>query len=120
MINRNYDARIQAWLEKNEQWILDKWMELIRVPSVQSPAEPKAPYGPQCARALKTAAGMFAEEGFAVRVNEDDGYGLADSGEGEKTIAFFGHSDVVPVGDCVKLGNLVGAVRTGFDAGLRL
>ena len=28
--------------------------------------------------------------------------------------------DVVPVGDCVKIGNLVGAVRTGFDAGLRL
>ncbi len=28
--------------------------------------------------------------------------------------------DVVPVGDCVKLGNLVGATRTGYDAGIRL
>lgn len=28
--------------------------------------------------------------------------------------------DVVAVGDCVKIGNLVGAVRTGFDAGMRL
>lgn len=35
--------------------------------------------------------------------------------------AFFGTAyDVVPVGDCVKVGNLVGAVRTGYDAGLRL
>ena len=34
---------------------------------------------------------------------------------------FFGTAyDVVPVGDCVKIGNLVGAVRTGYDAGLRL
>ena len=35
--------------------------------------------------------------------------------------SFYGTAyDVVPVGDCVKIGNLVGAVRTGFDAGLRL
>ena len=27
--------------------------------------------------------------------------------------------DVIPIGDCVKIGNLVGAVRTGFDAGLK-
>ena len=35
--------------------------------------------------------------------------------------SFYGTAyDVVPVGDCVKLGNLVGATRTGYDAGIRL
>ncbi|MEL7567068.1 MAG: FAD-dependent oxidoreductase [Dehalobacterium sp.] len=35
--------------------------------------------------------------------------------------SFFGTAyEVVSVGDCVKLGNLVNAVRTGFDAGMRL
>jgi NADPH-dependent 2,4-dienoyl-CoA reductase/sulfur reductase-like enzyme len=39
----------------------------------------------------------------------------------EERDSFYGTAyDVVPVGDCVKLGNLVGATRTGFDAGIRL
>ena len=39
----------------------------------------------------------------------------------EERDSFYGTAyDVVPVGDCVRLGNLVGATRTGFDAGIRL
>jgi hypothetical protein len=39
---------------------------------------------------------MYARRGFRVRVEEDGGYALASSGDGEKTIGIFGHSDVCP------------------------
>jgi succinyl-diaminopimelate desuccinylase len=70
---------------------------LIRIPSVRGEAAPKAPYGIECARAVKAGAALFEEAGFPTRLNEDGGYALATYGEGNTTIGIFGHSDVVPV-----------------------
>lgn len=99
MINTEYDKKICSWITQNREKILADWMELVRIPSVHGEAEPLAPYGKDCARALKKAAEYFSDRGFPVRVNEEDGYALADYGDGEKTIGIFGHSDVVPTGD---------------------
>lgn len=99
MINKTYDKQIQAWLEANRQRILDEWMELVRIPSVQGPAEPGAPFGPACAKAVKAAADCFARRDISVRLEEENRYALAHIGDGDKCISLFGHSDVVPVGD---------------------
>ena len=94
-----YDEKIRAWLTENREEILQKWMELVRIPSLRGTAEENAPYGRNCAEALKTAAGYFASRGFDVRIEAQEGYALADFGAGEKTIGLFAHCDVVPTGD---------------------
>lgn len=99
MIDKVLDGRIAAWIEDNRQWILDNWMDLIRIPSVQSAPQPDAPYGADCARVLEAAARLFAQQGFATRLEKAQGYALSEFGEGEKCIGLFGHSDVVPAGD---------------------
>ena len=92
-----YDKLITQWIESHRQEIMDKWMELIRIPSVQGVAEENAPFGVHCDAALQKAASYY--QGFPVTVNRKDGYAFAEYGEGEKLIGLFGHSDVVPVGD---------------------
>lgn len=99
MPNMDLDRMITQWIEENKERVLEDWMRLIRIPSVQEPAEPGAPFGQPCAKALQTAAQLFADRGFDVRVEADDGYALAQMGTGEKLIGMFGHSDVVPAGD---------------------
>ena len=99
MIDTEYDKKICAWLEAHRDEILTDWMDLVRIPSVHDNAAPKAPYGMECARALKKAAQMLEQRRFSVRLNEDDGYALASYGNGDKLIGLFGHSDVVPAGD---------------------
>jgi len=97
MYNKEYDKIICQWLDANKGRILTNWMDLIRIPSVRGEAQPKAPYGIECARAVKAGAALFEEAGFPTRVNEDGGYALATYGDGDTTIGIFGHSDVVPV-----------------------
>lgn len=99
MINQIYDEKICSWLRENRETILEKWMDLVRIPSVRSEAAPDAPYGIYSAQALNAAAGYFSQEGIPVRINKEGGYALAHIGEGEKCIGLFGHSDVVPAGD---------------------
>ena len=99
MISKVYDEKIRAWIGEHREEILQKWMELIRIPSLSGEAEENAPFGKACAEALRKAAGFFAEKGFSVRLEEEHGYGLARYGEGEKTIGLFAHCDVVPTGD---------------------
>ncbi len=99
MINKEYDKKMSSWLDKNRELILKKWMELVRIPSIQAPALPNAPFGDACAQALKTAARNLQEIGLDVKLNETDGYAVAEYGAGEKCLGLFGHSDVVPAGD---------------------
>ena len=99
MIDKLLDQRIVAWVEENRRWILDNWMALARIPSVQGEAAEDAPFGVECARALAAAAKLFEDSGFDTRLEKSRGYALAQFGEGEKCIGIFGHSDVVPAGD---------------------
>lgn len=99
MINKVYDEKMAAWLEKNRETILQKWMELVRIPSVQTAAMPNAPFGEACAQALMTATRNLKEIGLDVKLNKADGYAVAEYGDSEKCIGLFGHSDVVPAGD---------------------
>lgn len=118
MIDRKIDALFTQWLEVNRDKIIEKWIELAKIPSITSDKAEKAPFGVDCARALNYAASLFSDEGIESRVYDEGGYALANFGEGEKTIGLFSHSDVVPVGDgwlftepfnpVIKDGSLIG------------
>jgi len=99
MINECYDRKITAWIEEHREEILQDWMALASIPSVRAEAAPGAPFGRECARMLDEAGALFRKYGFETRVEQEKGYTLAFSGEGEKTIGPFSHSDVVPTGD---------------------
>lgn len=99
MINKHYDEQIKKWIADNRDWIIDEWIALAKIPSIKSEPEEGAPFGKECAKALSKAAELFREKGFDTKVYTDSGYALAKYGEGENTIGFFTHSDVVPVGD---------------------
>ena len=99
MINKEYDSRITEWIDLNKERILDKWIELCRIPSIKSEGREGSPFGENCAKALEYAARLFDSENIESKVYQDSGYALASYGNGEKTIGLFSHSDVVPVGD---------------------
>lgn len=99
MIDKAYDEKICAWLDANRQRIMDEWMDLVRIPSVRSKAQPGAPFGIECARAVRTAAENFARRDIAVCIEPENRYAIAHIGDGKKCISIFGHSDVVPAGD---------------------
>lgn len=101
MLNCNSDLnfKIDKWIETNKAEILEKWIEICKIPSIKSTPAPGAPFGTECARALKTSVDLFDSEGIDSVCYEDSGYGLATYGDGDKTIGLFTHSDVVPVGE---------------------
>lgn len=99
MVNKACDEKITNWINDNRDSILEKWIELAKIPSIKSEAKPGAPFGENCAKALTFAGELFKLDGFDCEIYEDGGYALAKYSEGGKTIGLFCHSDVVPVGD---------------------
>lgn len=99
MIDLRYDEKIKQWIEENKDEILKKWIEICKIPAIKGEAKQGAPFGEECAKALKACASLFEDDGFEPKIFEESGYALVDFGDGEKTIALFGHSDVVPVGE---------------------
>ena len=99
MIDLRYDEKIKDWIEENKEEILEKWIEISKIPAIKGEANPNAPFGEECARALKACSKLFEDSGFETKLFEESGYAVADFGDGEKTIGLFGHSDVVPAGD---------------------
>lgn len=99
MINKTLDSEFKIWIENNKERILNSWMELCRIESIKSDAAEGAPFGEECAKALKYAANLFTGENITSRLFENSGYALATYGDAEKKIGLFSHSDVVPVGE---------------------
>ena len=99
MLHKAYDEQICAWLEAHRSEIVAELIALARIPSVRSEPLPGAPFGTECARVLDAAADLFTRLGFASRTEQERGYALGFSGDGEKVMGFFGHADVVPAGE---------------------
>ena len=72
--------------------------ENLRIPSVEGPAEPGAPYGAEVRRSLDHALNTAQALGFET-VNVDGHMGWCEFGEGEEMVAVLGHLDVVPAGE---------------------
>lgn len=99
MINKKTDDLFTDWVVNNKERIIQKWIELAKIPSIKGEASEGAPFGENCKKALETAASYFDSDDLSSHIYYNEGYALAHFGEGEKTIGLFSHSDVVPVGD---------------------
>ena len=88
--------KAQAWLREHEQDLLDDTRRMLRIPSVETAAEPGAPFGKANREALDLALNLANTWGM--RTKDLDGYcGYAEFGKGERLIVSLGHLDVVPV-----------------------
>ena len=88
--------RIQQWLRDHEQELLADYRAMLQIPSLESAAEPNAPFGKESRRALDLALTLSEKAGL--RTKDLDGYiGYGEFGEGPLVVSL-GHLDVVPVG----------------------
>lgn len=70
---------------------------MLQIPSIEGPAAPNAPYGPENRRALDLA--LELAQGFGMATTDLEGHaGYGEFGAGERLIMSLGHLDVVPVG----------------------
>jgi succinyl-diaminopimelate desuccinylase len=91
-------AAAQAWLEQHEQELIDDLRAVLQIESLETDAEPNAPFGPGNREALDFVLNKAEEWGMATK--DVEGYaGHAEFGEGDKLVMILGHLDVVPVSD---------------------
>ena len=88
---------IKEYIYTHKQEMIDFLAELIAIPSVQSEAKERAPFGKEPARALDIMLKKCEEFGFSVE-NIDNYVGSADINELAPELAVLTHLDVVPVG----------------------
>jgi succinyl-diaminopimelate desuccinylase len=87
----------QQWLAEHESDMLADLQALLRIPSLESDAEPNAPFGAENRRALDFMLDLAQKAGHTTK--DLDGYcGYAEIGSGDKEVLTLGHLDVVPVG----------------------
>lgn len=84
----------------------------LKIPSVEGPSEPGAPYGAEVRRSLDHALATAQSLGFDV-TNLDGHMGWCEYGEGEEMVAVLGHLDVVPAGDGWTVDPYGGEIKDG-------
>lgn len=89
--------KMDEYLAKNKEEIIQIITELSRYPSVMAEPAPGAPYGKACRECLDASAKVMEDGGFKISTDKDGKYALASFGSGEKSIGLFAHTDVVPV-----------------------
>lgn len=99
MMNNKPHTAIDAYIAESKEAILQDLARIIAVPSVRSAAEPGAPFGAVCRRALDEGAAIAEGLGLPARVEEDVVTVAEVPGESGKSIGLVAHLDVVPVGD---------------------
>lgn len=93
-------AKIDEYINKNWDLIVDDIRTLVEIPSFEEPelASPGQPFGPGPAAALDKALSIASDMGFEA-TNVDGFIGYADfPGKSETQIGIIGHMDVVPAG----------------------
>lgn len=88
----------QSFIEHHRQEMLDTLRELLKIESVEGPAQPGMPFGPGPAQALEYVLNLAAAHGLTVE-NVDGYAGHVEYGPGEEYVAVLSHLDVVPAGD---------------------
>lgn len=94
-----YSEKIHNYVVAHKEEIINTLKELVKIPSVRGVAEPYAPFGKECAKALEYTEKLYSQNGFETELNKKDGYLLSYFGSDEKTLGLFAHSDVVDVSD---------------------
>lgn len=106
------EAAALAWLARHDDVLIGETAALVRIPSVEGPAEPGKPFGLEVARALE-----FVEE-LARRLGLEslnvDGYAIhVHWGPQEPLVGVLTHVDVVPAGGGWSVPPFGGVVKDG-------
>ena len=103
---------LKELVQQMEPQLLACLQENLRIPSVQGPAEPGAPYGRAVRQSLDHV--LAAAQALGLRtVNMDGQLGWCECGEGDEMVAVLGHLDVVPAGDGWSVDPWGGEIRDG-------
>ena len=99
MENREWKKAFEQFADAHIGEMTEDLKALCRIDSVQTAAQPGAPFGPGAKKALEAASALAEKKGFAVR--DYDGYvRTADLNPGAPArFDMLGHVDVVPAGD---------------------
>lgn len=92
------EQAIVARVSALEERLIGDVRRLVQIDSVETPAQPGAPFGPGVKRALKEALKIGQEMGFST-TDLDGHIGYVEYGQGEDYVCAIGHVDVVPPGD---------------------
>lgn len=111
-MNQELVSRIREYMCAHRAEIVRDLLRLAAIPSVRSDAADGAPFGIASRAALVDAVALFRENGFFAECRSGNRYGIATYGEGEPTLALFGHTDVVPVGDDWELTSPFSPIQT--------
>lgn len=117
MKQQQLEAKIQAFIEQNEQPFYDDLAALIRIRSVETAPEPGAPFGKGARLALDFMLETAARMGLDTQ--QLDGYiGWAElRGEKQDYLATIAHLDIVPEGEGWKADPLELRLREGWLLG---
>ncbi|MBR3996385.1 MAG: Sapep family Mn(2+)-dependent dipeptidase [Clostridia bacterium] len=94
-INEKFDRYIDAHKEE----MIDVISELVKYPSVKGEPCENAPYGVHCRECLDASVEIMKKYGFDAKTSNGGKYGVANFGQGDKTIGIFVHTDVVPASE---------------------
>jgi succinyl-diaminopimelate desuccinylase len=90
-------SQLHAWLVEHEDELIQTTREVLRINSIESDAEPNAPYGTGNRQALDYMLDLA--QTWGMRTTDLEGHlGYADFGKGDRLVMTLGHLDVVPVG----------------------
>ncbi|MBX3119622.1 MAG: Sapep family Mn(2+)-dependent dipeptidase [Fimbriimonadaceae bacterium] len=90
-------AKLQDWLNSNQQALLDDTVKMLQFPSLEEAALPNAPFGQANRDALDFGISICKSWGWNTKDGEGY-YGYGEFGKGKKLILVLGHLDVVPTG----------------------
>ena len=90
-------SKLHDWLASHEEDLINTTRDILRIDTIEEPAEPNAPYGQGNRKALDYMLNLSQSVGM--KTTDLEGHlGYADFGQGERLVMTLGHLDVVPVG----------------------
>lgn len=105
--------RAREWLRAHETDLLADTVTMLKIPSIEGPAEPNAPFGAENRKALDFALELGAKWGM--KIKDIEGYaGFAEFGSGERLVMSLGHLDVVPVSNNWKHAPFGAEIEDGY------
>jgi succinyl-diaminopimelate desuccinylase len=88
---------LHEWLAQHEDELIETTRAVLRFNSIESEAQPNAPYGKGNREVLDFVLSLAQQWGM--KTTDLEGHlGFADFGSGERLVMTLGHLDVVPVG----------------------
>lgn len=91
--------KIEEYIYKNKDNIINSLKELVRIPSVVEKGNDEYPCGKNVDDALVVVSKLYSANDFDMKVNHKDCYALYETNNTDKSIGLFAHADVVPVND---------------------